>query len=583
MTILNIGGETAKMPCVTCPPPSHKIFVQHVHLFIYYYAFILETDLKMCEKDEKAAIHVGGRTMRPLQQPIWKQNSSVISQPSLDLTSTDSSDLTKLSEIFNELPEDNKVRTEVLKHSMEKMYQGLNADLRIFYCIATQLYRLKQSTSLCPLCLYEKKDRMNKRKKAHPDSHIFPSCILEEYKNIHCKTWEDEFIYDQISRNYKGFSSLTYPIFCQVCESNASIEESVLKDVYLKITGTTNQSRTCHVSHKDYLTVKHMLAVILFRGMLLGVNFLEELKINKDFFDIFEPLRRFCSSSEYESHWVLSKFHVYTVDNKHYNLNSQDPKYKYSMELQLRNPQYTKMVRTSEGDVFLYTKIDCFHCVLPIKSTTIKFPRQEGFHNFPLFLWKYNLQEVGNFTSQWNLLERRPGAFIQDPLDQSLPELPPSIEVIPVVGDQIKKAENIVEKHSVLRKSARSQSPLAMVNSRDRDFSNLEKEVEEEKYEKKLIQSQVDQQKQKDKKLRSKMEKRHEQSEKKSQEKIKNLSSRNRELEEKSSVLQQDKDELQQELQQLKLNPLPSSMDKADLVDDHSSPIEYDLTQSHAF
>ena len=390
---------------------------------------------------ENAAIHIGSLVMKPLLQPIWKQNSSVISQPSLDrhhLTSTDSSDLTKLSENINRLSEVRKVRIEVLNYFMEKMYQGSNADIRVFYCIATLLFRLKQSTSLCPLCLFKKEERIKtKGTTAHPNSHIFPSCTLKGYKCIHCKPWENEFIYDQISRQYKGFATLTFPIFCQVCEFNASKEEGVLKDVYLQITGP----KDAVLSSEHYYTVKHILAVVLFRGMLLGVNFLEELQANQDFFNIFKLLREYCSSADYESCWV-SKFHVFILGNEHYNLNTKDPKYKYLMELQLRNPQFTTMVRTIEGDVFLYTKFDCFHCVLPIKSTTIEFPRKEAFHKFPQFLWKYNLQQVGTLVSRWISQERTIRAYINDPLDQSLPEPPPSFEVIPAVSDQLKKAEN---------------------------------------------------------------------------------------------------------------------------------------------
>ena len=673
----------------------------------------------MCEK-ENAAIPVGGIAARPLQ-PIWKQDSSVISQPSQDrrhLTNA-SSDLTKLSEIFETLPEDNKtkevrkIRIEVLNHSMKKMYRGPNDDLRVFYCIATPLYRMKQSTLLCPLCLIDKEKRItedskkeaqvyekdskkeerineedskkeerfnekdskkeerineedskkeerfnekdskkeerineedskkeerfnekdskkeerineedskkeerfnekdskkeerinekdskkeerikNKGTNAHPKSHIFPSCILKLYKKIHCKPVDKEFIYDQISCTYKGGNALSFPIFCRACELNASKEEGALKDMYLKLTGTTDEE---HLSN-DYYMVKHILAVILFRGMLLGVNFLKEIEANQDFFYIFDLLREYCFSADYESCWV-SKFHVFILGNKHYNPNNKDPRYKHPLELQLRNPQFTTMVKTNEGqDVFLYMKFDCFHCVLPIKSTTIRFPEKEAFHKFPLFLWKYNLQEVGILVPQLISTERTITAYIKDPLDQSLPELPPSIEVlpsievIPAVSDRLKKAEN-----AVLLTSAQNQSPLAplaMVNSRDPEKSDLEKKHKDLVPDKrKQEKSELNKLKQSHAKLiienekndgirKRKMEKLRQQhedmflSERGLEKKNCELEEEKCEWEEEKRALENKIRELQQENEQLILHHHPLTMDKEELVDDDSGPQE---------
>lgn len=270
-----------------------------------------------------------------------------------------------------------------------------------FYIQANQLFIFGRTIDICPLC--------TRRKRNEPKSHIFPEALLKLYANIHCKG-DGEFVYDLSDGKPRGAPGLSFPLFCNNCETNGSKEEGLLKDIYLEILGS--ESERLPISEERVHKLKHILAILIFRGILLGVNFLDNGLVNDDFYRVFFELRDYCCETDceaYKTKEIAKHIHLSLLPNSHFNINNSDPS--YILDLQLRNPEFTSIVVTKRA-VFLYTKFDCFHCTLPITPTRIKslsdsscfascykgfyhFPNQGvGIQIFPQVLLDYNLSKI---------------------------------------------------------------------------------------------------------------------------------------------------------------------------------------------
>ena len=251
----------------------------------------------------------------------------------------------------------------------------LTQEQKMYYFLENQLLLFYEKSTVCPLCT-----RYCEEKKK---SHIFPNSLWREYSNIHCKGDED-FIYDFSPGEKKRSRGLTYPLLCGICETKASREEDLLKHVYVNIMGL-DQDKQLHIKADFADILKHILAILLFRGIMVWINFWEEsLKdyYNK-FLENFIDLRNYCTADindpRTKEMQVSKKIHLFLLRNGHFNPNNIDPT--YILDLQLRIPQYTTIVN-SEGKVFLYTKFDCFHCILPITDNCHSLMENSCFANY---------------------------------------------------------------------------------------------------------------------------------------------------------------------------------------------------------
>lgn len=244
------------------------------------------------------------------------------------------------------------------------------SSLRKFYYIANQLLIFHQKIEICLLCI-------SKKKKGKPRSHIFPEALLYSYGAIHYYQYSDDkdkrFILDmskmhpdkRIAR--MSPKTVRFPLCCESCESRASSDEKFLLETYEYIMASgTVQDIT--IEEKEYHRLKHVLAILLFRGALLAINFHEDIFLPgyKDiFFKAFFELRNFCCEDDSDKYATLPtarNFHLFLLPNGHFNPNNIEPT--YVLDCQLRNPQFTSVAYSGETP-FLYMKFDCFHCVLP--------------------------------------------------------------------------------------------------------------------------------------------------------------------------------------------------------------------------
>ena len=305
-------------------------------------------------------------------------------------------------------------------------------DLKCFYIIANRHHRDGKPVLICSLCTC--KLSLGYR----GESHIFPESLLYAYKDIHCRENID-FIWDLSSKKTLRAPSLSVPsMFCQSCEREASKEEKYLKKVYLKIMGSALVRVTEEESHK----LRHILAVILFRGALLGINF-EQLRIQfRYFYNLFIDLRDYCRETDIAKYKILpiaEKVDIFLLPNTSFSCSNIG--LITTLDFQLRNPTFTSLVERlrddqdeddQDGDnVFLYTKFDCFHVKLPIIPEACDLtgcfsdrykvnghfylpPPKAAVKLFPDDLLQYNLSLIGDLADQ---LTRIPnvGCVIQIP------------------------------------------------------------------------------------------------------------------------------------------------------------------------
>lgn len=235
--------------------------------------------------------------------------------------------------------------------------------LRRFYITANQLFIYKNETTVCLLCIREKKSV--KEKDPYPKSHIFPSSLLKAYGEIHCKNGADRnFILQESSGKTIGVKQLCWPLFCQECEKKP--KEGFLRDVYLQIMGYSCDESYRLVITKDMsLDLRHVLAILMFSGVLMGINIVDEMcKGNEHFvkfLNIFFKLRKYCQDGKNS---MAEDIHLFLLPNFHFN--PVNPELTHILDFRLHNPQFTSVLTSSQGIPYLYMKFDCFHCVLPL-------------------------------------------------------------------------------------------------------------------------------------------------------------------------------------------------------------------------
>ena len=272
-------------------------------------------------------------------------------------------------------------------------------DLRSLYILANQLLLYREKTKICLLCVREKDE--------YPSSHIFPESLLKAYKGIHCPT-ASNFISDVSSGKPKtiGVKQLSYPLFCSKCENKASAEEAILKCIYLQIM-SCGESERLHITSETFLKLQHVLAILMFRGILMGVNFVKEIAKGAEhfskFFKVFLEIRKYCLQEGYAP-MAGSCSRLFLLPNRHFNPINVNPT--YILDFQLHNPQFTSVLIAGDAS-FFYTKFDCFHLCLPFRgeidflSENKSYFMQQGFYScdeairyFPRELFLYNISQT---------------------------------------------------------------------------------------------------------------------------------------------------------------------------------------------
>ena len=316
-----------------------------------------------------------------------------------------------------------------LHKSLKSVYIPLKEDK--FYIIANQLYRLNKFTFACPLCQKVKgKVDINGKGTCHPRSHLFPRTLFENFLKIHSSKvaydhYHGQLIYDAFAEKFKTAKTVTYPIFCYVCENKASEREKFSKDLYLQIMAGEDD-KYLRITKKQRKDIEYILALLLFRGILFAVDFLKLVcePYFPKFMNIFLKLRKFCDET-LDSSWDKSfarRILVFILPNGHFNLENPN----YSLDFQLRNPLYTTIVVPKDStSIFLYTKFDCFHCVLPLDTNHnfrsehscfqpsndnetyyLHYGRKGIKPLFPKILLDYNIEAMGHLVQILTGLDR---------------------------------------------------------------------------------------------------------------------------------------------------------------------------------
>ena len=226
-------------------------------------------------------------------------------------------------------------------------------------------------------------------KNPYPDSHIFPQSLLVALRDIHHGKMElHSFIFD-ISAGMIGHKQFSFPLLCLECEKIG--DEDLLRDVYVQLMAADKESHI-QIAEKDSHSLRHVLAEVMFRGAIMGIDFLKERNENyfDKFFRTFIDLRNYCLENDFETYSKLpmaNKIHLFFVPN--FPFFPENVTQSYVFDLLLRLPQFTTIIKVSEKHdvkvsekhdvklskervkrseehVFLFMKFDCFHCVVPI-------------------------------------------------------------------------------------------------------------------------------------------------------------------------------------------------------------------------
>ena len=312
------------------------------------------------------------------------------------------------------------------KHAKEKLRESINKishngkeDFK-FFITANQQYRLDGTIPYCPICLEMKGNQPNQlgRSTIHPQCHIFPECLLKAYlkNHFHGAKSEDKLenqsqIYDHFSESFKSAHKLTYPLFCYKCESNASSKEDFLKSLYISIMGGNGR---LVINREQLDNLKNILSLLLFRGILYSIDFVKLVKEEyfPKFMDTVQELRKFCALESSNS-WIPESLCISILPNAH--VNPFVPI--FILELQLRNPLYTTLVANdNSAGVYLYTKFDCFHCVLPLDDKSLRYFNKFNYFKegskmyelphgriaiqslFPMALLQHAMDNIGEFV-----------------------------------------------------------------------------------------------------------------------------------------------------------------------------------------
>ena len=445
--------------------------------------------------------------------------------------------------------------------------QGESLPIKQFYLAVNQCFLYGHNITLCALC------RQQKEKSDSPKSHIFPESLLDSYRKIHCEQ-EKGFIYDPATQRTKRAGTLVYPLFCKKCECDASNEENFLRDFYLQIMGPDESQKDKHPeilafrSHK----LRHILAIVLLRGILMAVNIWNEIMSYDNFFTVFLELREYCLETELKSYSkspFAQKVHLFLFPNAHFNIQNEKPNYLFNF--QLRNPQFTTVIKVGNSSCF-YMKFDCFHCLVPLvplvnngdlgflntpgscfadcnylseEDSFILLHHKEAMEIFPRVLLEYNQVEAGQLLDHFLGVSKyltQPYCVIQSPKHQN----PSSQNLCTPLSERLSRMEireisSFRREIQRLQDNAREASPLKDATAIiKRELRKKTNELEKLKV---LSERQVDVLEL----YRVKLENEHLHQEKEG------LNQENEDLHQKNEVLRQEKDALLRELQQEKM------------------------------
>ena len=228
-----------------------------------------------------------------------------------------------------------------------------------FFVGANKLYRSGEKCPVCPICLKLKKESGGQQK-----SHVIPKGILHYYWKMHSTSEKTDYILDFSRDERLAAGSLTYQLLCGDCETYYSTTEQHLLNVYVYL--AANPNIDIIITHKDmYATswLKHILANILFRGVLTNID-LDERFWQESIIDEVYSLWKFCTRASS----TLPNLKVFLLPNKPFCSNLGD--FMYPFEILIRMPRCTELIQQKDEGMFLYTKFDCFHVVLPLCETS---------------------------------------------------------------------------------------------------------------------------------------------------------------------------------------------------------------------
>ena len=244
-----------------------------------------------------------------------------------------------------------------------------------FIIAANRLLRVGKDCEFCPLCF--------KKKLRTIFSHVVPRALLTAYKRIHCsiikKQFED-FIYDFSCGVRMGPRALSYPMLCDTCEKLCN-EESLMK-LYIFLMDKPNK-KSFKVPNGD-CWLQHVLAHIMFRGLMIADNLPNELQ-DYSFKQRFKALRNYCTTCK-----SMPEFYLFLLPNQ--SIDEELIAFIYPFEYILRSPMFSTVIRDKKiGINFVYTKIDCFHLVLPLDSKSEDYFNhfQKGFDTYEHLGHKY--------------------------------------------------------------------------------------------------------------------------------------------------------------------------------------------------
>ena len=230
---------------------------------------------------------------------------------------------------------------------------------KTFYRIMNKLYRLKNGSNMCPLCMRSCESRHSCRSR---DSHIWPRSLLERFGAIHCDGAKN-FMYDISCADTLGTGLRCPSMLCNTCEGISSKVEGNLSDVYLSVVGEENirefGNTVLPFPNRDNW-FQFILANILFRGLLIGADLEKEFDAD-DLWAEFMRLRDYCNKKPNSKAPDMRLFILPPTP-----LNKEMYDLTYPLETLVREIRFTQVVREETEGTFLYTQFDCFHLVIPL-------------------------------------------------------------------------------------------------------------------------------------------------------------------------------------------------------------------------